>query len=197
MSVIRKINQVKPALNSVESEAKASLPAELLEQVLPVIKSAKDAVNAAGALIEKYYNDEQISVQIHSDLKAKMAASDVYKPLLDREKDAMIDVIVDSADKNLLTEQDLKKYIYDTLKMLEPEAFVQSVYSRDEIMKLGEERTRGKAATDTVRYEAGMDTLKESLVTFSGMQQALTYGSNTLYENPKTRRQYLKMYYGV
>lgn len=197
MSVIRKINQIKPALNSIEDEAKASLPAELLEQMLPVIKSAKDAVNAAGTLIEKYYNDEQISVQIHSDLKAKMAASEVYKPMLDREKDAMIDVIVDSADKNLLTERDLKKYIYDTLKMLEPEAFVQSVYSRDEIMKLGEERTRGKAATDTVRYEAGIDTLKESLTTFSGMQQALTYGSGTLYENQKTRRQYLKMYYGV
>jgi len=195
LPVIQEINKIKPAITDLANRLD-SIPEEIQIIVREAILNAADNLDQAASVIQKHYNDKEELDKITKELQAKISSSDVYKPLTDQEKDKVIETIISSNDKNILTEQAFKKWVRSNLEKLSKEDLIKAIYTKDEIRKLGEDKTFGKPrVTETIKYEAGIDLLLESMATLTGYNQAINYGVSTIYDVLQIRRKYLKSYY--
>ena len=195
MTVLQKINDLKPLLQSIEEEID-TLPGELQEDVVKSINELRTALNNSANLIEKYYNDERLLLLIQDDLSQKMGDDPLYTGLPQEKRKLITEKIIEEDDINLIGIDELKEFILDKLKQGTPEELVKQAYSKNDILSLGDALEPNRSE-ELILYETGVAKLLEVVETPVGREDALAHGIKRNIDDPKLRNNYLYLYYGV
>jgi len=198
VTLLKKINELKDNLSEIE-EGTTDLPKEVRHGVQDSLKECRQALNRAGVLIEKYYTQDALTLDIKKDLLDRMNKEEIYQGVPIEKRQKMIDKIIGSKSHTLMKEQELKEYIKKTLKLLPPEDLVKKAYLKEELIKLGEMLLGEKAknASEYVKYNEGLDLAVGSQSKFSNKQDTQEKALARIEKTPSLRTSYLYAYYGV
>lgn len=195
MKVLEQLNNLKTSLKAIE-ENSGDLPEEVQSDFQDILTEIRESINKAGSIVEKYFTDEKTFENMGKDLQEKMAAIPIYTGLDDKIKETIIDRVIRSKDLNLLDEDQLRKFIEDRLKTGSVEDLIKKAYSKYDILKLGE-AVESIEASETKKYDAGMDVLRGLASTPSGREEAIAHGTQRILKDVTTRRYYISLYYGL
>ena len=195
MSVLEKINNLKGLLTSLESDVVA-LPDALVSTVDKDLKNLRNLVNTIGGTIEKYFKDQRNINTMEKNILNRMNTLEIYKGLSDKEKSSISKKIINNADLILIGPEDLKEFVQDKLETDSAETLIRKSYTKNDIVNLGE-ATTSSDASEVVKYDAGMNILKDMVKTPTGREDAIAHGIKRLMGNKTTLHNYLLLYYGI
>lgn len=193
MGVLEKLNKLKVLLKEISSSTE-DLPKEIKPEVDENLKVIRTLVNNVGGSIEKYFKDQRTFKKIGKDIRNRMDELEIYKGLSDKRKNAIVNKIVNDKDMVLVDSSELSEFIKDKLKTDSVENLIRKAYSKKDIIKLGEAVTEPDAG-EVMKYDAGMDILRDMVKTPTGQEDAITYGIKRLMGNSTTLQYYLMLYY--
>ena len=195
MSILNQLNNLKTQLTVLEKDI-VELPEEIQEETQNNISQIRDLINRTGATIEKYFQDEKTITLISNTLRRKMDAESIYNDIPKDQKEAIIEKVIEDADINLLTEEKLREYISERLKVLPSDEFITKAYRKKDILSLGSSVTPANAS-NTVKYEAGLDILRDLVKTPTGREEAVANGTKRGISENTLRNEYIYLYYGL
>lgn len=195
MSVLEKINNLKGFLTNLEGDVDV-LPDALVSTIDKDLKNLRNLVNTIGGTIEKYFKDQRNINNMEKNILNRMNMLDIYKGLSDKEKSSISKKIINNADLILIGPEDLKEFIQDKLQTDSAETLIRKAYTKTDIINLGE-ATTSSDASEVVKYDAGMNILKDMVKTPTGREDAIAHGIKRLMGNKTTLHNYLLLYYGI
>jgi hypothetical protein len=195
LSVLAKINNLKGFLTNLEGDVD-TLPDELIETIAKDLKNLRNIVNTVGGTIEKYFKDQRSFSEMEKKILNKMQDFEIYKGLSDTQKSAISKRIINDANLVLIGPDDLKEFIQDKLQTDSAENLIRRAYSKKDIIHLGESVTSPNSS-EVVKYDSGMNILKDMVKTPTGREDAISHGIKRLMGNKTTLHYYLLLYYGV
>ena len=172
------------------------MPGEESEEITNAIDELSDALTRAIQVIDKHYSDERTLDLIEKDLEKRIAEEPIYEGIPTDKKDEMIEKIIASPDVQLINEEELKEYISGYLKSLATDELITKSYGKQDIINLGESVTND-SASETRKYDAGVNVLRDMVETPTGREDALTFGLKRLMEDSASRLHHIYMYYGM
>lgn len=196
MALLIKLNDIKPQIEDIRREAEESMPGEESEEITNAIDELSDALTRAIQVIDKHYSDERTLDLIEKDLEKRIAEEPIYEGIPTDKKDEMIEKIIASPDVQLINEEELKEYISGYLKSLATDELITKSYGKQDIINLGESVTND-SASETRKYDAGVNVLRDMVETPTGREDALTFGLKRLMEDSASRLHHIYMYYGM
>ena len=199
MAILKQINEIKDLLSKVEKEA-LQLDKEIQHQVLDSLKDCREALNQAGASLEKHSKQDEMTLDIKKDLLDKMEKDELYHGVPQDKRQKMVDKIIESSTHIFMKERELKEYLTKTLKFLKPEDLVKKAYTKEELVKLGTTilgPEKSKNASEYLKYNEGLDFAVSSQAKFSNKQDTEDKALQRILKNPSLRTSYLYAYYGV
>ena len=196
MGILEKLNNLKAILKDMVNKDLEKLPEELKPEVKEHLSSLRETANNIGTIIEKYYRDKKNIGNMITELRSKMNEIDIYKGLSDKQKNVILDRIVEDGELNLLTKEDLENFIADRLKSESVDGLIKKAYSKKDIMKLGES-VNPLNSNEIVNYDSGFSILQDMVKTPTGRKDALGHGVKRLMDNINTMHHYMMLYFGV
>jgi hypothetical protein len=172
------------------------LPEEVQQDFSDGLTEIRNMINKVGAILEKYYNDKNTYENMKKDLEDKMAKIPIYTGMDEKIKEIIVDKVIRSKDLNLLTVDGLQDFIEDRLKTSGIEDLIKKSYSKYDILKLGE-AVESPESSESKKYEAGLNVLRDLVTTSRGREEAIAYGVKRLMKDVTTRKYYIGLYYGL
>jgi len=196
LGVLEKINNLKGLLKSIEEDIN-SLPEDLITIVNKDTKSLRNLVNTIGINIEKYFRDQKNIKEMSKNILSRMDELEIYKGLSGNQKSAITNKIISNADLILIGSEELREFMQDKLQTDSAENLIKRAYSKKDIISLGDAVTSSSDAGEMVKYDAGLNVLRDMVKTPTGRKDAITHGIKRLMGNLTTLQYYLLLYYGV
>lgn len=195
MGILEKLNNLKAVIKDISNNID-ELPEEIKSEVDARFKALRSMVNEVGGIIEKHFKDETSLKKISKDLINRMDSLEIYKGITDRQKEAIVEKIVEDKSLVLIDSDGLSSFIEDKLKSDSVENLVKKAYSKKDIIKLGE-AVVSHDSNEVVKYDAGVGILRDMVKTPTGRKDAIAYGIKRLMGNATTLQYYLMLYYRV
>jgi len=174
----------------------SSLPEDLISEVDKEMKELRNLVNTIGGTIEKYFKDQKSIQEMTKNTLLTMDKLEIYKGLSNEQKNAIVEKIIGDADLILIGPDELKDFIKDKLETDSAENLVKKAYSKRDIIHLGE-AVSSDTSSEVVKYDAGLNVLREMVKTPTGRNDAIVHGIKRLMGNTVTLHYYLMLYYGM
>lgn len=193
MGILEKLNNLKSLLKDV-SDGTDTLPDEIRPEIEENFKVIRTMVNTAGGIIEKYFKDQRTVDKMRNELSQRMNELEIYKGLTDKNKKAIIEKVINDKDMVLVGTEELSAFIKDKLKTSSVDNLVKQAYSKKDIINLGD-AVSNPESSEVVKYDAGMDVLRDMVKTPVGREDAITHGIKRLMGNSTSLQYYLMMYY--
>ena len=178
MALLIKLNDIKPQIMEIRSEAEKMIGEETGE-VMNAIDELSESLNRTIQLVNKHYSDERTLNAIEKDLNNKIDESPIFEGIPQTKREEIIEKIISEDDVELIEEEELKKFIMDDLKNSSSDDLVTKAYSKQDIINLGESVVDSDAS-ETRKYDAGTDILRDMVETPNGREDALTFGLKRL-----------------
>lgn len=196
MKILEQLTSLKKNLKDIEI-AVNSLPQEIQQEFSDKLTDARNALTAAGDIVDKYFSDEKTFEAMTKDLLSRLNGIPIYEGLSDQIKASIVDKIIRSKDLNLLDENDLKVFIEDRLETSSIDDLLKKAYSKYDILKLGEAVEKSRSVSVSKKYESGLNVLRGLVATPKGRQEAIAHGVERLMKDLMSRRYYISLYYGL
>jgi len=193
LGILEKLNNLKSLLKDV-SDGTDTLPDEIRPEIEENFKVIRTMVNTAGGIIEKYFKDQRTVDKMRNELSQRMNELEIYKGLTDKNKKAIIEKVINDKDMVLVGTEELSAFIKDKLKTSSVDNLVKQAYSKKDIINLGD-AVSNPESSEVVKYDAGMDVLRDMVKTPVGREDAITHGIKRLMGNSTSLQYYLMMYY--
>jgi hypothetical protein len=196
MKILEKLNKLKDLLKNIESDSREQVPEEISKEFLDNLTTCRDAINRTGNILEKYVKDKEIEKRFKKELEEKMANIKIYSGLDKKIKEIIVDRIFRNKGMNLLTDEGFQEYIEKQLMDCETDELIKKAYSKYDILKLGES-IESIETSETKKYDAGMNILRDLVKTPFGRDEAIAHGIKRITNNIMTMRYYLSLYYKI
>jgi len=198
LALLIKLNDLKPQIQEIRQEAEQDMPSseEDAGEIMNALDELSETLTRTISLIEKHYNDERTLDRMEEDLYNKIEEEPIYEGISDEKKDQIIEKIIASPDLQLINSDDLKEYIDKDLKNSSSDELITKAYSKQDIVNLGDSVVDHEAS-ETRKYDAGVDILRDMIETPTGREDALTFGLKRLMEDSASRLHHIYKYYGI
>jgi hypothetical protein len=196
LALLIKLNDLRPQIDDIRREAEESLPGEDTGEVMNALDELSEILSRTIALIDKHYSDERTLDIIEKDLEARIDEDPVYQGIPEIKRTEIIEKIIAEDEMDLIGEEELKEYITEELKNSGTEELITKAYSKQDIMNLGESVVDNNAS-ETRKYDAGLEILRGMVETPNGREDALTFGLKRLLEDSASRLHYIYLYYDL
>lgn len=196
MALLIKLNDIKPQIEDIRREAEESMPGEDSGTIMNAVDELSEALTRTIQVIEKHYNDERTLDIMEKDLEKRMTEDPIYEGIPADKKDEIIEKVISNPDVQLINDEELKEHISSQLKDLATDELITKAYGKQDIINLGESVTDDNAS-ETRKYDAGVNILRDMVETPTGREDALTFGLKRLMEDAASRLHYIYSYYDI
>ena len=196
MALLIKLNDIKPQIEEIRREAEEKMPGEETGGIMNAIDELSETLTRTIQLIDKHYSDERTLDIIGKDLDTKIEEDPIYEGIPEIKRNEIIEKIIAEDDMELIGEEELKEFISDELKNASSDDLVTKAYSKQDIINLGESVVDPEAS-ETRKYDAGVDILRDMVETPNGREDALTFGLKRLLEDSASRLHHIYLYYDL
>lgn len=196
MSLLIKLNDIRPQIEDIRNDIENAILGEEADTIMNVIDELSAALTRSIQVIQKHYNDERTLDLMEKDLEKRIAEESIYDGIPDDKKDEIIEKIIASPDVQLIDSEELKEYILTQLKELATDELVTKAYSKQDIINLGESVTEDDIS-ETRKYDAGINVLRDMVETPNGRDDALTFGLKRMMSDAASRLHYIYLYYNI
>jgi len=198
LALLLKLNDLRPQIQDIISEADETIQGseEEINTIHTSLSELSTALDSSISLIEKHYSDERTLDVMEKDLRRKMDEESIFVGISEAQKAAIVEKIISDPDTELITDEELKDYLTGELKNASTTELITKAYSKADITNLGD-AVVNPGSTETKKYDAGLEILRNMVETPTGREDALTYGLKRLLDDSQSRLHYIFKYYGL
>lgn len=187
------LEEVDTLIKKAQDLAEEDVPQSEKDAILNMLEATKTSLERALKDVEQIENKEELVEVGVAELLEQMGSNSLYKNLTKETKGLMIHKIMNHTKFKVLSEKEFREYVAGQLALLSTNELVQKAYSKEDIIRSGENVARD--SNEQVKYEEGLNFLTEMSDTPSAFQDLLALAfKNTLSNNDELLR-YLKNYY--
>lgn len=144
-----------------------------------------------------YYQDQGNLGRLEKELLARMDENELYREIDQKTRQQMVNAIISSNDKELLTEETFNDWLQQVLNdETDDEKLIGLAYDTEQIKKLGTSLSPGNA-TETTKYKKGLEALEKQVSIPKEHDAAVQFAIKNITEDPVMKENYLKKYYEV
>jgi nitrogen regulatory protein PII-like uncharacterized protein len=195
VSFLERLNEVKTALTNLSAEVEL-VPGRVRVEVAEHIKILQEKAVEIGALVSKEVTDHSTLTEIEAQIEQQMGASKLYSGLSPDDKKKIVDQIVNSLDKVVLTNGLLQEFVLEQLNELPEDKLATEAYSKAELVEMGK-AVLPKGTADVVAERRGKEILVEQMKSPTAWQTTVQMAMTSILMDDKRRLAYVKKYYGI
>jgi hypothetical protein len=195
MEFLESLNTLKDQINETEKLIE-NLQIDLRKGAKSDIESIRKIINQLGSSIEKKIKDQEINEKLKQEIQRNMEKSGLYTNLTQEDRLEISNMVLESADKELLDLEELIAFHVKFLRKLSPADLVHFMYSKKDILEFG----RGivsKDLSDEVAYQAAYEVLENNSKIPSKRESMIGDAVRIFRKDKNLQNEALKNYYGI